>query len=281
MLKREFLLVLAILCCMFSNTVFAEIGPLTAKYQEMIRDSGAVFIKCNAYSLYDVNYGNTKQRMKPTVLKEIAINTKDIYCYEISRNLYSVDNTQSLTLAKGNKIYTLDLDSKTGKYYNVQLHGNASAVSVTGGNNLVPSALIYILPKSFRNLQMQGLPFMYRYKKAYDVKVDDITYRCEEYSNFYSKDTDSNGKKKLYKMPNIVNLDRIYRLYFLEGKLVKYAHGDRIADVIEVSTNFDNKVFDIPKGFTIVEHEQKIERNVNKGMDDLLQKNNVNIVERY
>lgn len=282
MFKKLLMMVVLISVCAFTTSVFAEVGPLTAKYQEMIKSAGNVFIKCEAYSLYDINYDNKKKKkMKPSLMKEVAINSNDIYCYEKVKNKYCTGFTDFVTIAKGNKVYVLNFDKKLAEFYNLQLYGQTVAVTLTGGNNFIPDALIYILPEGLRNSQMKGLPLMCKYKQAYDVAIDNIIYRCEEYSNIDSDTAGDNKKKKIFNMSPFVNLNRMYRLYFLDGMLVKYAHGDRIADVMEVSTIFDKGIFEIPKGFKIVARGQKINKNVNKGMDDLLQKNNGNTIEQY
>lgn len=162
----------------------------------------------------------------------------------------------------------------------MQLHGQTGAITLSGGNNFIPDALIYILPECLRNSHMKSLSLMYKYKQAYDVAIDNVIYRCEEYSNITNNTAGDNKKKKIFNMSPFVNLNRTYRLYFLDGTLVKYAHGDRIADVMEVNTVFDKGIFEIPKGFKIVARGQKINKNVNKGMDDLLQKNNGSTIEQ-
>lgn len=270
-----------VICCMLHSRVYAEVGTLTAKYQEMIKSAGNVFIKCEAYSLYDINYDNKKKKkMKPSLMKEVAINSNDIYCYEKVKNKYCTGFTDFVTIAKGNKVYVLNFDKKIGEFYNLQLHGQTGAIALTGGNNFIPDALVYILPDDLRNSQMKGLPLMYKYKQAYDVAINNVVYRCEEYSNADNNPDGDNKKKKVFNMSSFVNLNRTYRLYFLDGVLVKYAHGDRVADVIEVSTTFDKSIFEIPKGFKIVARGQK-NKDVNKGMDDLLQKNNGSTIEQY
>ncbi len=265
MLKRKLLLVLGILCCVFSNSVFAEVGPMTAKYQEAIKNAGVFQIKCNDYTETDMMAmaGYSKKKRKPSAVVTVAADGANTY-YEKTYIEYWKGMGASACLQKNNKLYKLDLKKKEGILASapVGTNNNVGAYSVNGAaimNNqlvgsLVPTALVFIIPDEMKNTSMKTDAYMYKYRKAYEEQVEGVIYQCEEYGI------------------DVPQMKRIYKLYFKDGVLMKFAHGSRLSEVLLVNTYLDNSIFNVPKGFKIYAAQQG-------NMNDLLKTKTV--VEQY
>ena len=166
-------------------------------------------------------------------------------------------------LQKNNKLYKLDLKKKEGVLAPPPVeNNNVGAYSVNGAaimNNqlvgsLVPTALVFIIPDEMKNTSMKTDAYMYKYRSNYEEQVKGVVYQCEEYGI------------------DVPQMKRIYKLYFNDGVLVKFAHGNRLSEVLSVNTTFENSVFNIPKGFKIYAAQQGT-------MNDLLKTKIV--VEQY
>jgi len=265
MLKRKLSLGLVILCCIFSNNVFAEVGPMTAKYQEAIKNAGMFQIKCNDYTETDMTAmaGYAKKKRKPSAIITVAKNSRDTY-YEKTYIDYWKGMGASACLQKNDKLYRLDLKKKEGVLAsspvetsktpgNLMINGAAIMNNQLVGS-LVPTALVFIIPDEMKNTSMKTDAYMYKYRKAYEEQVDGILYQCEEYGI------------------DVPQMKRIYKLYFKDGVLVKFAHGNRLSEVLLVNTYLDNSIFNVPKGFKIYAAQQG-------NMNDLLKTKTV--VEQY
>ena len=101
-----------------------------------------------------------------------------------------------------------------------------------------------------------------KYKGSYDEVIDGVVYQCEEYG------------------VNMPQLKRSYKLFFLDTRIVKYAHGNRLAEVIEFSNSVPINVFDIPKGFKIYSGSIHNFDGTNGDIDDLLSRK-LKLVEKY
>ena len=251
--------------CFWTTSASAEVGPLTAKYQEMIKNAGMFQIKCNDYTEADVmamvGYGMKKR--EPSSVITVAKNDVETY-YEKTFIDYRKGMGASACLQNGEKLYKLDLKKKEGILAPapVSTDNNVVAYSVNGADimnnqlvgSLVPTALVFIIPDEMKNTSMKTDAYMYKYRKNYEEQVEGVLYQCEEYGI------------------DVPQMKRIYKLYFKDGVLKKFAHGSRVSEVLEVATVFDNNIFNIPKGFKIYAAQQG-------NMNDLLKSKTV--VEEY
>lgn len=264
MFKKFLVTTILISSCLFTTSVFAEVGPLTAKYQEMIKNAGMFQIKCNDYTETDMMAmaGYVKKKRKPSATITVAKNSRDTY-YEKTYIDYWKGMGSSAGLQKNDKLYRLDLKKKEGVLAPPPVeNNNVGAYSVNGAaimNNqlvgsLVPTALVFIIPDEMKNTSMKTDAYMYKYRKAYEEQVEDVLFQCEEYGI------------------DVPQMKRIYKLYFKDGVLVKFAHGNRLSEVLSVDTTFDNSIFNVPKGFKIYAAQQG-------NMNDLLKTKTV--VEHY
>ena len=237
---------------MLHSSVYAEVGPLTAKYQAQIKNAGVFQIRCNDYTETDMMamYGQVKKKKRtPSSIVTVAKSAENTY-YEKSFLDYWKGMGKTVCLQKGNKLYKLDTKKREGVLAISSFNGidknDTTPMSINGVgimNNrlvgsLVPTALVFIIPDEMKNASMKVDAFMYKYKSSYEENINGVSYQCEEYGI------------------DAPQMKRIYKLYFKDGVLSMYAHGNRLGEVLEVSTQFDCSIFNIPTGFTIYANQK-------------------------
>lgn len=254
MYKKIILLLIVCIGMMFSHSAFAEVGSQTATYQAMIKQTGAYYIKYNDYTEADyMSLWHKKQKRKPSSVITIACDGENQFYRNEYLNNWKTKATEYY-LKKNGKMYKLDEENKEGILVMNSLQ--KSEIGSLIRNTLygaVPTALSFIIPDELKSDCMKHDATYYKYQGTYEEKVKGKVYQCEEYSG---------------EMPQ----KRIYKLYFQDGKLVKFAHGKRIMEVLEISSVADDTIFDIPSGFTIYAEPQG-------DMDELLKRKVV--VEQY
>ncbi len=265
MFKKLLMTTILISSCLLTTSVFAEVGPLSAQYQELFRKQGCYFIKFNDYTQTDMwaLQGYKQKKRKPSAVVTVAQYGEDRYKKSIGKTSITVE------LEKGEKHYKLDMKRNDGVVYNA-MPKNSNFIIKGNGRMFFnytmqpPTALAFLIPDELKTNLMKQDADSYKYYGATTENINGDVLQCET----YGVDTPQ--------------MKRVYKLYFSNGIITKYAHGERLAEVLEIKTDFDTSIFAIPKGFTIYNYNANVLPNYNKGMDDLLKnKNGLVVAEQY
>lgn len=270
MFRKVLIIVMLAMSSTISNSTFADNGMLTAQYRDKLRNNGCYFIKYNDYTQTDMlaSMGYQKKKRKPSAIVSVAQYKDKRFRESIGINI-SKYTGRIVDIEKDGKHYRLDCKRKSGILYKAPSENNVMHMQSSNGMFLEdqmqpPTALTFLIPNELKTKSMKHDADTYKFKRAYDVEIDGVTFRCEEFGI------------------NTLQLQRVYKLYYKEGVISKYAHGDRIAEVLEVKPDFDTNIFSIPEGFTIYSYNSQVLQNPNKGMDDLLKnKSELEVVEQY
>lgn len=215
---------------LMANTAMAQVGPLTKKVQQSIESTGCVYTKFYDYTYNEMLNANKKNpKRKPSGYKILANNGEYGY-YEYSSIGYYSGMGAKAQLIKENKNYLLDLTSKKG---NVQvLDKKVSSRFI--GEGVVPTALGFLIPTHMKNRMMLSESKAFTYKSTIEETIDGKVYQCEVYGPA---------------LPGIP--ERVYKIYFNNDKPTKFAHGNRLIEILEFANVVDSNLFVIPKGFKI------------------------------
>lgn len=265
MLKRLVLAAIVITSTIFTENAFAEVGPLSAQYHKLFRNQGCYFIKFNDYTQTDMwaLQGCKQKKRKPSAVVTVAQYGENRYKESIGKTGITVE------LEKGDKHYKLNLKRKNGVVYNAVPKNSNFSIKCNDRmlfNDTMqpPTALTFLIPDELKTDLMKRDADTYKYYGVTTENINGNIFQCETYGIDTSQ------------------MKRVYKLYFSNGIITKYAHGERLAEVLEIKTDFDTGIFTIPKGFTIYNYNANVLPNYNKGMDDLLKsKNGLVVAEQY
>ncbi|MBQ3114162.1 MAG: hypothetical protein IJC05_07385 [Phascolarctobacterium sp.] len=265
MFKILLLAAVVITSIFYADSVFAEVGPLSSRYQDVFRKQGCYLVKFNDYTQTDMwaFQGYKQKKRKPSAVVIVAQYGEDRYKKSIGKTGIIVE------LEKGEKHYKLDMKRNNGVVYNAMPKNSNFSIKGNGRMFLqdtvqLPTALTFLIPDELKMNLMKQDADTYKYYGVTTENINGNVFQCETYG------VDTPQMKKVYK------------LYFSNGIITKYAHGERLAEVLEIKTDFDTSIFTIPKGFTIYNYNANVLPNYNKGMDDLLKnKNGLVIAEQY
>lgn len=221
-------IILLLLLCLLSSTAFAEIGPLTAQFQQKLKDSGSVYIKYNDYTLFDM-YEKNKKR-KPSAVVTYTSDGKNIY-----REMQTIGDYKkyghNAWLLKNEKIYTLNMNNRKGLLrtqrdpkYKVELLNCQS----------LPTALGFLMPDELKSSKAKKDTILYNFKESKVENISGQEYQCEVYCSI---------------KPTIYDIE--YKLYFLNTKPVFFAEGNSSMEILQISAAANILLFNVPRGFTI------------------------------
>lgn len=242
---KKIVLFLLMALCLMSSTAFAELGPLTAQFQQKIKDGGGVYIKYNDYTLAEM-YGKNKKRA-PSAVVTYASDGTNIY-----REMQCIGKYKrmghSAYLLKNEKLYTLNMEDREGFLRNASdLNYDAELTKCTS----LPVALGFLLPDELKNSNAQKETALYKFKESKIENIKGQEYLCEAYCPV---------KPSIYSAYNLE-----HKIYFLKEVPAFFAVDDSIVEILQI-TNTTNKLkFNVPKGFTIYAPPSG-------GMADLLKK---------
>lgn len=255
-------------CLLFVSTTLAQdIGPLTAKYQDAIRNSGGYFIKYNDYTQMDqfIRAGYSKKRKPSAII--IAAHSKNKSYFESFGIGKGSGFGHNAWLEKNNKVYHLDLKQKVGTVSILPKKTNAivfDSLGLANNGRRISTALGFLIPEEMKTMTMKQEAMTYKYQGTREINLDGLICKYEE----YGIDTPT--------------MKRVYRIYFQNGEIVKFSHGDRMSEVLFVSNLVDDVIFNIPKGFVIYANDLEDGNNMRGDMNDLLrEKKTLWVVERY
>lgn len=242
-------IILSLLLCLLSSTTFAEIGPLTAQFQQKLKESGSVYIKYNDYTLTDM-YGTNKKRT-PSAVVTYTSDGENIY-----REMQTVGKYKryghNVWLLKGKKLYTLNMNSREGllhtqrdKKYKVEFLNCHS----------LPTALGFLMPDELKSSKAKKDTILYKFKESEVENISGQEYQCEVYCSI---------------KPSIYDIE--YKLYFANKTPVIFAEGNSSMEILQISHIANEGLFYVPKGFVIYAPP-------GEGMAELLKKEIV--LERY
>lgn len=253
-------ILLTLLLCLVCSSAFADVGPLTAQYQQRIKETGSIFIKFNDYSYSDAENAlmlmqnkKTSNKRVPSSINWYATNGDCLYIRTQHLGKYS-GLGDFATLIQKEKQYELNFGKNEGE---IVEENNRNSVAVKR-NDYFPIVLGLLLPEELKSEIMKARTASLTFKESTTENIDGIIYQCEVYSGLFPY-----SKEVIYD----------YKLFFINNEPVMFTNNFQHYDeILEITNVVNNNWFKVPRGFSIYSSEKG-------GMADLLQQKVV--VEQY